>query len=193
MFEPPQIGPDFPAELRSAREAAGLSRNELAELAGCSPSSLRNWESGQLLPKRPTALMRVIWHVLGRHTPANEDERHPAQEAGMPWAGFHAFRHTCATRLFAAGRNAVQVQRWLGHHSPAFTLATYVHLLDDDPGGPLPSLARVTVGPPGANTENRVTELAARRSDPGRPTDGTGSRTARERTGRARGRGRTNG
>ena len=59
------------------------------------------------------------------------------QEAGMPWAGFHVFRHTCATRLFASGRNAVQVQRWLGHHSPAFTLATYVHLLDDDLGGPL--------------------------------------------------------
>jgi integrase len=57
---------------------------------------------------------------------------------GVPWAGFHAFRHTCATRLFAEGRNAVQVQRWLGHHSPAFTLATYVHLLDDDLGGPLP-------------------------------------------------------
>jgi hypothetical protein len=29
------------------------------------------------------------------------------------------------------------VQRWLGHHSPAFTLATYVHLLGDDVGKPL--------------------------------------------------------
>lgn len=36
--------------------------------------------------------------------------------------------------LFAAGRNAVQVQHWLGHHSAAFTLATYVHLLDGDIG-----------------------------------------------------------
>ncbi|MCK9251039.1 MAG: site-specific integrase [Solirubrobacteraceae bacterium] len=60
-----------------------------------------------------------------------------AEEAGVPWAAFHTLRHTCATRLFAAGRNAVQVQRWLGHHSPAFTLATYVHLLDDDLGGPI--------------------------------------------------------
>jgi hypothetical protein len=34
-------------------------------------------------------------------------------------------------------RNAVQVQRWLGHHSAAFTLATYVHLLDGDLGEPL--------------------------------------------------------
>ena len=60
-----------------------------------------------------------------------------AQEAGVPWAGFHTFRHTCATLLFAQGRNAVQVQRWLGHHSAAFTLATYVHLLDGDLGEPL--------------------------------------------------------
>jgi integrase len=58
-------------------------------------------------------------------------------EAGVEWAGFHTFRHTVASRLFAEGRNAVQVQRWLGHHSAAFTLATYVHLLDDDLGDPL--------------------------------------------------------
>ena len=34
--------------------------------------------------------------------------------------------------LFRAGLNAKQVQVWLGHHSPAFTLATYVHLVADD-------------------------------------------------------------
>jgi hypothetical protein len=30
--------------------------------------------------------------------------------------------------------NAVQVQRWLGHHSAAFTLSTYVHLLHENLG-----------------------------------------------------------
>jgi integrase len=59
------------------------------------------------------------------------------QEVGAPWAGFHTLRHTCASRLFAAGRNPVQVQRWLGHHSPAFTLSVYAHLMDDDLGEPL--------------------------------------------------------
>jgi len=39
--------------------------------------------------------------------------------------------------MFAAGRNVVQVQRWLGHHSPSFTLDTYVHLLDADLGDPI--------------------------------------------------------
>ena len=61
-----------------------------------------------------------------------------AAEVGAPWAAFHALRHTYATRLFAAGRNVKQVQRLLGHHSPAFTLARYVHLLDDDLGEALP-------------------------------------------------------
>lgn len=30
------------------------------------------------------------------------------------------------------GWNAVQVQRFLGHHKPSFTLDVYVHLLDED-------------------------------------------------------------
>ena len=42
-----------------------------------------------------------------------------AEEIGAPWAGFHTFRHTCASMLFERGANAVQVQRWLGHHSAA--------------------------------------------------------------------------
>lgn len=60
--------------------------------------------------------------------------RPAAEEAGAGWAGFHTFRHTCASMLFERGANAVQVQRWLGHHSPAFTLSTYVHLLDSGVG-----------------------------------------------------------
>jgi integrase len=56
--------------------------------------------------------------------------------------GFHTLRHTAASLLFARAdgspsANLVQVQRFLGHHSPAFTLATYVHLLDNDLGAGL--------------------------------------------------------
>lgn len=58
--------------------------------------------------------------------------RAAAKRAGVPWAGLHTLRHTAATILFRRGWNAVQVQKFLGHHSPAFTLATYVHLLPDD-------------------------------------------------------------
>jgi len=60
-----------------------------------------------------------------------------AEEAGASWVGFHTFRHTCASMLFDRGANAVRVQHWLGHHSAAFTLSTYVHLLDGDLGEPL--------------------------------------------------------
>jgi integrase len=70
------------------------------------------------------------------------------EEAGVEWAGFHTFRHTVASRLFAAGRNVVQVQSWLGHHSASFTLDTYVHLLDDDLGDPLEPV-RVNAGSTG--------------------------------------------
>jgi integrase len=48
------------------------------------------------------------------------------------WVGFHTFRHTRATTLFRSGWNAVQVQRFLGHSDPGFTLGRYVHLLDED-------------------------------------------------------------
>lgn len=83
-------------------------------------------------------------------------------EAGVEWAGFHTFRHTIATRMFASGRNAVQVQHWLGHHSAAFTLATYVHLLDADLGGP--------VEPRGANkVRTDPTPLRASGQEPNLP------------------------
>lgn len=63
---------------------------------------------------------------LGRAGPRRPNFR------AVSWVGFHTFRHTCATVLFREGWNAVQVQRWLGHHKPSFTLDTYVHLLPED-------------------------------------------------------------
>ena len=58
-----------------------------------------------------------------------------AKRAGVPWAGFHTFRHTCASLLFEGGKDIKQVSEWLGHADPAFTLRTYVHLLDGGLGG----------------------------------------------------------
>jgi integrase len=55
-------------------------------------------------------------------------------ELGMPWIGFHTFRHTCASILIEAGRTIKQVQLWLGHADPAFTLRAYVHLMDEGVG-----------------------------------------------------------
>jgi integrase len=54
--------------------------------------------------------------------------------AGVPWVTFHTFRHSCASLLFAVGKSPKQVQVWLGHSDPAFTMRVYVHLLDDGLG-----------------------------------------------------------
>ena len=105
------------------------------------------------------------------------------EEAAIEWAGFHTFRHTVTSRLFAEGRNILQVQRWLGHHSPSFTLDAYVHLLDKDLGRPLEPLwvkEKPRQGPEkrrkrdsrripdnGGLAEQTPESRKARRSDPG--------------------------
>jgi len=53
---------------------------------------------------------------------------------GLEWVGFHTFRHTCASLLFAGGKDVKVVQTWLGHADPGFTLRTYVHLMDEGLG-----------------------------------------------------------
>jgi len=51
---------------------------------------------------------------------------------GFPWAGLHTFRHTFASLHIARGTNLVALSRVMGHHSAAFTLKTYGHLLEGD-------------------------------------------------------------
>ena len=48
-----------------------------------------------------------------------------AQRAGLTGVGFHTLRHTCASMLIESGLSPLRLQRWMGHHSPAFTLETY--------------------------------------------------------------------
>lgn len=47
----------------------------------------------------------------------------------------HDLRHTYASLLIAAGKELHYVQQQLGHHSPAFTLSVYGHLLPRDRRG----------------------------------------------------------
>ena len=55
-----------------------------------------------------------------------------AERAGLNGVGFHTLRHTCASMLIESGVSPLRLQRWMGHHSPAFTLDTYGHLIDGD-------------------------------------------------------------
>ncbi|HYI79589.1 MAG TPA: tyrosine-type recombinase/integrase [Thermoleophilaceae bacterium] len=63
------------------------------------------------------------------------------EEANAPWAGFHTFRHTFASIHLSEGTNLLQLSRALGHHSAAFTLTRYTHLL---PGDEAPALDLTT-------------------------------------------------
>lgn len=59
------------------------------------------------------------------------------EEVDAPWAAFHTFRHTFASIHLSEGTNLLQLSRALGHHSAAFTLSRYTHLL---PGDEAPAL-----------------------------------------------------
>lgn len=55
-----------------------------------------------------------------------------AARAGAPWAGFHALRHTAASRWLLSGVTIAQVARLLGHHDPGFTLRVYISVMPAD-------------------------------------------------------------
>jgi integrase len=57
-----------------------------------------------------------------------------AERAGVPWARCHTLRHTCAALRIDGGASSLRLQRWMGHHSAAFTLDNYGHLFDDSLG-----------------------------------------------------------
>jgi integrase len=71
------------------------------------------------------------------------------EEVNAPWAGFHTFRHTFASLHLSRGTNLLQLSRALGHHSAAFTLSRYTHLLpgDEAPALELPAPAPVAPEP----------------------------------------------
>jgi integrase len=71
--------------------------------------------------------------------------------AGVEWVSFHTFRHTCASLLFEAEKNVRQVADWLGHADPAFTVRTYVHLMDEGLGDA--AFLDALVGNPGATRD----------------------------------------
>jgi len=96
-------------------------------------------------------------HRLLKHNLAARVFKPAAKRAGVGRPSWYTLRHTCVTELLRRGLNAKQVQVWLGHHSPAFTMATHVHLLSDDrPESPF--------GAQGGNACVNATHGDARRS-----------------------------
>jgi integrase len=85
-----------------------------------------------------------VW-VPARHAAGIGDER----ENGM-----HALRHHYASVLLRGGVDIKRVSSYLGHHSAAFTLSVYSHLMPDDEERSLreieAALARDQETPPGS-------------------------------------------
>jgi hypothetical protein len=78
--------------------------------------------------------------------------------------------------LFAAGKNVKQVQEWLGHADPGFTLRTYVHLLDEGLGDADFMDEAVTADPAQGNAGATRTEMTASREDKRPPNSSISTR-----------------
>ena len=85
---------------------------------------------------------------------------------GLEWVTFHTFRHTCASLLFEEGRDVKQVQEFLGHTDPGFTLRTYIHLMDSGVGGVDFLDAAVTADPPRSTRGQHDTRKQPQTDDP---------------------------
>jgi integrase len=107
----------------NGRRDVPLSTGMARKLWAAKPTS----EAGTIFTTRNGTryLDRNVRRVLDRAT----------EPAGVPWVSFHNFRHTCASMLFEGGKDIKQVSEWLGHSDPAFTLRTYIHLMDNGLGG----------------------------------------------------------
>jgi len=101
-----------------------------------SPRMAERFRAKRAAPYREAApvFSTLAGTELSRPNVASRILKPAAKTAEVPWASFHSFRHTCASLLFEEGRNVKQVAEWLGHADPAFTLRTYVHLLEDGIG-----------------------------------------------------------
>jgi integrase len=110
-------------EVRLAASLARRAREHLASQEDQDPAALV-FTNRDDRPIDPDTLRQRILKPL-------------VQEAGAPWAGFHTFRHTFASLHLSEGTNLLQLSRALGHHSAAFTLTRYTHLL---PGDEAPAL-----------------------------------------------------
>jgi integrase len=75
-------------------------------------------------PLHPSNFNRRVWQPALR-------EAKLAGANGKPLYRFHDLRHTCISRLVAAGADIKLVQAIAGHSNPLITLKRYSHLLDD--------------------------------------------------------------
>lgn len=119
---------------RSGARAVPLSRSLARELAAHRLASPFSGDDDFIFPSA-TGRPQSAANLYGWFKPATV-------RAGVPWAGFHALRHTAASRWLLGGVTIAQVARLLGHHDASFTLRTYISVLPTDlPDGDVLALA----------------------------------------------------
>ena len=82
---------------------------------------------------------------------------------GRAWLRYrkpHTLRHTFASLLIEGGESLKYVQEQLGHHSPAYTLAVYGHLLPRGERRAVDRLDDVSEREPGASDHAESDTLA---------------------------------
>lgn len=86
------------------------------------------------------------------------------RRAELRYRKLHTLRHTFASLLLDAGEPLIYVQQQLGHHSPAFTLTVYGHLLPRGDRRAVDTLDDATIRNPRA-TDRGAVESAANLSN----------------------------
>jgi integrase len=106
---------DMSQQLARVLQGLQLLQQAEAALAGA-PAAERVFSTPTAKPIRDDAFRNNVWaRILLR--------------AGLRYRKPHTLRHTFASLLIEAGEPLTCVQEQLGHHSPAFTLGVYGHLL----------------------------------------------------------------
>jgi integrase len=106
---------DMSRQLAEALQSLRTLQEAEAVLAGVAPSE-RVFSDGTGGPIQEDGFRNNVWRPLLRR-------------AQLRYRKPHTLRHTYASMLIEAGEPLTYVQQQLGHHSAAFTMKVYAHLL----------------------------------------------------------------
>lgn len=67
------------------------------------------------------------------------------QKLGLPHRGFHALRHTFATRALECGMDVKSLSAIMGHKNAAVTLKRYAHALEEHSAVMMNKLGKIFV------------------------------------------------
>lgn len=148
---------DLSRQLAAGLRAHKSLREAEAALAGF-PLPERVFSTPEGEPIRDDAFRRDVWaRILRRAT--------------LRYRKPHALRHSFASLLIEAGEPLTYIQQQLGHHSPAFTLAVYGHLM---PRGDRRAVDRLDDATPEATIRNPRATVEPGERVPGSESDVSG-------------------